>query len=80
MIYTKFEPKSLSDMLGVTLTLDCFTFDGFHWNELAMDAMLYLLSMTAGNDERRAILRRMVRPESLIDFEKLFLKLECWNR
>lgn len=80
MADSSLEPKSLADLLGVTMTLDCLMFESWKWNEMAMDAMLFLLSITQGNDERRTLLRRMVRPESLVEFEKLFSRLECYTR
>ena len=80
MVGSKLDPQSLTDILGFTATLDCLMFEGWEWNELAMDAMLYLLSLTKGNDERRDVLRRMVRPESMGDFDKLFSKLECFTK
>jgi hypothetical protein len=78
-IYSKIQPRSLSDILGVTLTLDCFTFDTLEFNELGLDAILYLLTMTKGNDEKREIIKRLISPDNATDFAKLFAKLEQWK-
>lgn len=80
LVSTKLEPQSLTDILGVTVTFDCEQFAGWEWNELAMDSMLYLMSITKGNDERRIIFRNLVRPESMADFDRLFSKLECFTK
>ena len=71
-----FHPEHIIDTLGVTVTLDCFTFDGLYLNELAMDAMLYLLTLTKGNDEKRAALHRLIAPARAADFDGLFKRME----
>jgi len=54
------EPQRVEEMLGLTVTLDCFTFDGVLLNSLAFDSILNLLAMTKGNDEKREMLKRMI--------------------
>lgn len=51
---SRINPKSISDMLGVTMTLDCHTFKDVELNELALDCLLALLVKTKGNDLKRA--------------------------
>lgn len=69
---TRLEPESLRDILGATFTLDCFSYGGVFLNELAFDAHLYLLSLTAGNDAKREKLREMIAPERMRFFERAF--------
>lgn len=75
--FSHMQPESLDDILGVTMTLDCFSFEDVEWNELSFDAILYLLTLTRGNDEKRAILRRMVSDKQLEAFDRVFKKVEC---
>lgn len=62
LAFTKLEPKRLSDLLGLTMTLDCFSFQDCELNELAFDTLIYLISTTKGNDEKRAVLKSLVTP------------------
>lgn len=73
MVGSKLDPQSLKEMIGFTATLDCLMFEGLECNELAMDAVLNLVSMTKGNDERRTVLRGLIRPESRAEIDKLYL-------
>lgn len=70
------EPSKLEDLLGFTITLDCFSWKYLTLNSLAFDAMLFLLSITKGNDEKRAILKRMISPENKDHLEDSFERLE----
>lgn len=60
LLNSKFDARNLTDVLGVTMSLDCFTFSGLEFNEAAFSGIVKLMSLTKGNDEKRAILRRMV--------------------
>ena len=51
---SRIKPKTFRDMLDVTLTLNCHTFNEVELNELAFDAILALLISTKGNDLKRA--------------------------
>ena len=69
---SSWKPRRAEDMLGVTVTMDCFTFEGLEMNELAFDAFLYMLVMTRGNDAKRDMVRRLIDPRHLRYFEKAF--------
>jgi hypothetical protein len=69
-------PSKLEDLLGVTITLDCFSWKYVTLNSLAFDAMLFLLSITRGNDEKREILKRMISEENRGHLEESFEHLE----
>lgn len=74
------EPDRLEDLLGFTITLDCFSWQYLTLNSLAFDAMLYLLSITKGNDEKRAILKRIISEENREHLEKNFEELETLHK
>jgi hypothetical protein len=69
-------PRTIEDMVGFTVTLDCFSWKDVQLNELALDLMLYLLTLGKGNDEKRAMLKRMIRPEHLLELESDFERLQ----
>lgn len=48
-----FVTSSIKDALGLTITLDCFSFSGVTYSPLLFDLFLFLLSSSSGNDERR---------------------------
>lgn len=68
--------RDIRDFLGVTLTLDCQTFDGLELPEPVFDALLNLLAMTAGNDEKRKGLRALIDPKRRELFDRIFPTLE----
>lgn len=74
------EPDRLEDLLGCTITLDCFSWRYVSLNCLCFDAMLYLLSITKGNDEKRAILKRIISEENREHLEKNFEELETLHK
>jgi hypothetical protein len=57
---SKFETDRLAEAKGFTLTLDCHSFRGVQYSPLLFDLMLYLLSNTEGNDEKRQKLRELL--------------------
>lgn len=60
LLFSRLEPKRLEDILGLTVTLNCFSFENVELNDLAFDAFLHLLSLTKGNDRKRAALRNLI--------------------
>lgn len=74
------EPSRLEDLLGFTITLDCFSWQYMTLNSLAFDAMLFLLSITKGNDEKRAMLKRIISPENRDHLEDSFEHLETLHK
>jgi len=57
---SEFQTEKVRDALGFTLTLSCLSFRNVKFSALLFDLMLCLLSMSAGNDEKRAKLRDVV--------------------
>jgi len=64
------------DLLGVTATLDCFTFRGLRLSSVALDALIFLLTMTVGNDATRKKLESCIDPRRLQLFRTMFPNLE----
>lgn len=73
------EPDRLEDILGVTMTLDCFSWQYVSLNSLAFDAMLFLLSITKGNDSKREVLKRLISEENRPQLQK-FEQLETLSK
>jgi len=73
---SRLDTEDIREMLGVTLSLDCFTFDGLHLSPTALDGFLYLLTMTAGNDETRAKVEAAIDPARLKLFRRIFANTE----
>lgn len=71
LLNSKFDARNLADVLGVTMSLDCFTFSGLEFNDAAFSGIVQLLSMTKGNDEKRAILRRLASEKIVKEHDDL---------
>ena len=71
----KLDPASPEDLFGATVTLDCYTFEGLELNELAFDSLLYLLSITTGNDRKRQQVLSLIEGTRRAEFESLFQKI-----
>lgn len=66
---SRFETSHIIDTLGFTMTLGCHSFKNVEFSELLFDLFLLLVSMTKGNDEKRAKLLDVVgreRAEALL--------------
>jgi len=70
------EAEDMRDILGVTLTLDCHTFGGVRFSPTALDAILFLLTTTKGNDATRQKIEAAIDPERLEKFRRLFPRTE----
>jgi len=70
------QADDIRDILGVTVTLDCFTFVGLRLSPVTLDAFLYLLVQTTGNDTTRAKVEAAIDPQRLRLFRKLFPQVE----
>ena len=73
---TEFAVEDVRDFLGLTVTLDCFTFEDVKLSPVALDAILFLLTMTKGNDAARERIRQTMDPERLKLFRRLFPRTE----
>ena len=73
---SKINPEKVEDLLSLTITLDCFAWNDVELNELAFDVLVYMLSRTRGNDDRRAVLKRMITERNHKRVEKAFEMLE----
>lgn len=70
------DADDIRDILGATVTLDCFTFEGLRLSPTTLDAFLYLLTLTTGNDTTRGRLEAAIEPQRLRLFQKLFPSTE----
>jgi len=68
--------EDVRDVLGVVFTADCFTFSGLRMSPTSLDGMLYLLTLTEGNDETRGRLRELIGSERLALFDLIFDRIE----
>lgn len=50
---SRFTTKYIRDALGLTVTLDCHSFQNVELSPLLFDLMLALLTKTTGNDHKR---------------------------
>lgn len=69
---SKIDAKDIREVIGTTLTLDCFFFENFEFSPEVFDSILYLLTTGKGNDEKRAALRGLVDAQRLKLFERIF--------
>lgn len=53
LFHSRFVTERVEDALGLTLTLDCNSFDEVEYSPLLFDLMLVLLMKTKGNNEKR---------------------------
>lgn len=74
LLNSKFDARTLADVLGVTMSLDCFTFSGLEFNDVALSSVVQLLSMTKGNDDKREVLRRLASDVILKEHDDLMRK------
>lgn len=73
---SELQASDVRDFLGVTLTLDCFTFEGLRLSPEALDGILFLLTMTQGNDATREKIAAAIDPERLKLYRRLFPQTE----
>lgn len=65
------------DIIGLSLTLDCFTFSNLELSPEVFDFMLLLLCKTKGNvDKRKALLENVVGHDRAIHLLREFENLE----
>lgn len=69
---THLDIDDVRKLLGVTVTLDCYTFDGLKLSELALDTFLYLLTHTEDNDYKREQVRSLIDPVRRSFFDRAF--------
>ena len=63
-------------LLGVTLTMDCLTFEDVEVPEILLDLLLYLLTRTRGNESKRGSIRALIDGRRVREFDKIFPLLE----
>jgi hypothetical protein len=72
--FTASDPK---DLLGFTLTLDCFSFEDVELSETVFDTLLLLLCKSKGNTEKRKkIIEQVVGHERSIEILRQLKALE----
>lgn len=73
---SSFVTDKVSDALGFTLTLDCGSFNNVEYSPLLFDLLLYLLTTTKGNDEKREQLVGLLGKGKTDAFERLLRNVE----
>lgn len=73
---SRFTSQDVRDFIGMTFTFNCDSFEDLELPPAAFDAFIKLLSITAGNDEKRAKLRELIDPDRLRIYDKIFPSLE----
>lgn len=68
--------RDIRDMLGVTATLDCFTFEGVKLSEVAVDGLLFLLTLAAIPQEKKDAIRALIPSARLEFFDRIFERIE----
>lgn len=71
-----FDVKTFKDALGVTITLDCFSFNGVKLSPELFEMYLLLLCMTEGNDEKREAVKSIIGKEKAEKMLKLLRRIE----
>jgi hypothetical protein len=69
------EPADIRDILGITITLNCHTWDHFRMSPLTLDAILYLITRGAAPEEQERV-RSVIDPHRRDLFAKVFPLLE----
>lgn len=64
------------DILDVTLTLNCHTFRNLRLSPAAFDALLYVATMSAPDEETREKARAALDPERRKLFDRIFPTME----
>ncbi|CAK0752179.1 hypothetical protein CCP3SC15_1830002 [Gammaproteobacteria bacterium] len=59
---SRFVTADVEKALGFTLTLNCHSFGGVEYSPLLFDLLLYLLTITKGNDAKRHELKKLLGP------------------
>ncbi len=73
---SKFTTESVREALGFTLTLDCHSFNNVEFSPLLFDLLLYLLTTSTGNDEKREQLAGLLGKERVGAFKKVLRSTE----
>ena len=66
----------IRDLLGCAATLDCFTFSSLKLSDVALDALLFLISSADIPRERKDAIRALLPASRLELFDGLFERLE----
>lgn len=73
---SSFDVDSVADAQGLTISLNCHSFRGVRLSPLLFELMLYLLSITAGNDNKRQQLVGIIGIDKASAFSKLLDKVD----
>lgn len=57
---SKFDTSSIKDAINFTLTLNCGSFKNVEYSPLLFDLLLYLITISKGNDEKRAKIKEVL--------------------
>lgn len=61
---SRFETDRLAEARGFTLTIDCHSFNGVEYSPLLFDLLLYLMTTTKGNDDKRRHIFELLGPKA----------------
>ena len=74
---SKFAMTKPEDIIGLTITMDCFTFDSLELSEEVFDMMLLLICKTKGNTAKRLrIIRDIVGNDKAAHLLKQMKRLQ----
>src|SRR5574343_302204 len=73
---SKIKPRTLKDILNVTVTLNCHTFKGVELNELCFDSILTLLCLTEGNELKKQKLISIIGEKKFAAYKKIIGDIE----
>lgn len=74
---SKFVMKNPEDVIGLGITLDCYTFNNLELSPEVFDFLMLLICKTKGNNEkRRVILENVVGHDRAIELLRTFKNLE----
>ena len=57
---SRLNTDSIKDVLNFTLTLNCQSFKDVSYSPLLLDLLLYLISISSGNDEKRERVKKIL--------------------
>lgn len=71
-----FNTSRIRDAMGLTISLDCFSFKSVSYSPLLMDLMLFLLTTTSGNDDRREQIASILGEEKMKTLTRVLRSIE----
>jgi hypothetical protein len=76
LCHSRFDTQSIKEALGFTMTLSCLSFNDVELSDTLFDALLALIMMTRGNDEKREKLRAVVGEKRMAALQRVLKGVE----